>query len=100
MVPARGDVVQDCGVCVKGGVEEADGALAGVGTLLVDEGDDAAEHGGRCGSAVDQAEATIDRDDVVCAVGGDVGVAAHGLRIIVLRRGVGRLVVGEVGGYG
>ena len=47
MVPAGGDVVQDRGVGVQGRVEEADGSFAGVGTLLVDEGDDAAECGGR-----------------------------------------------------
>ena len=47
LVPTRGDVVQDRGVGVQGRVEEADGTLAGVGALLVDEGDDAAECGRR-----------------------------------------------------
>ncbi len=100
MVSARGDVVQDARVGVEGRVNEADGTFSGIGTLLVDEGDDAAECGGRCGGAIDQAQAAVDGDDVVCAVSGDVGVAADGLRVVVLGGGVGWLVVGEVGGDG
>ena len=43
MVPARCDVVQDRGVGIQGRVDETDGSLAGIGALLVDECDDAAE---------------------------------------------------------
>ena len=100
MVPTRGDVVEDAWIRVEGRVDEADGSLAGIGPLFVDEGDDAAKgrRGRRC--AVDQAETAVDRDDIVCAVGRHVGVASCGLRIVVLSRGVGRLVICKIGGNG
>lgn len=100
MVPARRDVVEDGGVGVEGGVDEADGGLAAVDALLVDEGDDAAERGGGGRGAVDEAEAAVDGDDVVGAVGGDVRVAADGLRVVVLGGRVAGFVVGEVGFHG
>ena len=97
MVPARRDVVEDRGVGVERGVDEADGTLAGIDALLVDERDDAAECGRGGRGAVHEAEAAVDRDDVVGAVGGDVGVAAHGLRVVVLGCCVAGVVVGVVG---
>ena len=68
--------------------------------MLVDEGDDGTKRGRRSRGAVYQAERAVDRDDVVRAVGRDVGVASGRLRVVVLSRGVGRLVVREVGSHG
>ena len=100
LVPAGSDVVQDRRVSIQGWVDETDGSLAGIGTLLVDERDDAAECRRRCGGTVDQTETAIDCDDVVRAICGHIGVASRGLRVVVLSRGVGWLVVREVGGDG
>ena len=98
MVPTRGNVVEDAGVRVEGRVDEADGSLAGIGPLFVDEGDDAAKgrRGRRC--AIDQAETAVDGDNIVCTVGSHVRIASYGLRIVVLSRGVARLVICKVGG--
>lgn len=65
--------------------------------MLVDERDDATECRRRGRGAVDQADTAVDRDGIVRAVGGYVGVAAHSFRIVVLSRGIAGLVVGEVG---
>ena len=100
MVAARGDVVEDGRVGVERGVDETDGRFARVDALLVDERDDAAECGRGGRGAVDEAEAAVHRDDVVGAVGRDVRVAPHGLRVVVLRGGVAGFVVGEVGFHG
>lgn len=97
MVPTRGDVVEDRGVRIERRVDEADGCLSSIDTLLVDERDDAAESGRRGRGAINQADTAVDSDSIVCAVRGYVRVASHGLRVVVLRGGVGWLVVCEVG---
>ena len=78
LVPAAGDIVEGAGIGVDGGVDEADGALAGVGALLVDQRDDAAEGRARGRGPVDELQRAVDGDDVVGAVGGDVGEGADG----------------------
>ena len=100
MVPTGRDIVEDRRVGVQRGVDEADGGLSGIDALLVDERDDAAERGRRGRGAVDQAQAAVDGDDVVGAVGRHVRVATHRLRVVVLRRRVAGLVVGKVGFHG
>lgn len=97
MVSTRGDVVEDGGVRVQRRIDEADCCFSSVDTLLVDEGDDAAESRRRGRGAVDQADTAVNGDGIVGAVGGYVGVAAHGLGVVVLSRRVAGLVVREVG---
>ena len=100
MITTRGDIVEDGGIRVQGRVDEADGSLARIGPLFIDEGDDAAKGRRRGRGTVDQAETAVNGDDVIGAVGGHVGIASRGLRIVVLSGGVGRLVVRKVGGDG
>ena len=82
LVTTGSDVVEDPGVGICGRVDEADGALTDGKTLLIYERENAAQGGGRCGSAVDQAERAVNGDDIVCAVGRDVGVTASLLAVV------------------
>lgn len=80
VVLTRGDVVEDGGVggaeVVDDLVEEAQGVLAGLNALGVDEGDHTSEHGGAGGGAVSSSEVATDDEDVGVASDGDIGVAA------------------------
>lgn len=95
LVATAGDIVQHVRGGVEGRVDEADAALADVEAGLVDEGEDGADGGGGGGGAVDEGEGAVDGDDVVGAVGADVGVSAGFLGVVELSGGVWGRVVRE-----
>jgi hypothetical protein len=58
---------------------------------FIDQSDDRAEDRRGGARAVNESQGAVDGDDVVCAVGGEVGARPHGLGIIILRRRIARL---------
>ena len=99
VAPTR-DIIQCRRVGVQCRINEAHRALPRIRTLLVDQRDDPTHRrrGGRC--PINQRDCTVHSDGVVGAVGRDVRVPAHGLRVVVLRGRVRRFVVRVVSLHG
>ena len=63
-------------------VDESDGAFAEAQSHLIDDSDDGAESRRARRSAVDERKLPVDGDDVIGAVGGDVGDASCALGVV------------------
>ena len=99
VAPTR-DIIQCRGVGIQGRIDKAHRPLPSIRALFVDQGDDSTHRGRRGRCPIDQRDCIVHSDDVVGAVGGDVRVSAHGLRVVVLRGTVRGFVVRVVSLHG
>ncbi len=81
-------------------IEEPNGPLAKIQPRLIDKSDDSAKNRRRSRGAVYKRELAVDGDDVVRAVGRDVGEAARLLGVVEAIGAVGGRVVAEEGLHG
>lgn len=77
-------------------VQETYTPLSNVESRLIDKSDDGTQCRCRRRRSVDERPGSINRNDVVGTIGGDIGKAARGLRVVVLSGCVWREVVFEV----
>jgi hypothetical protein len=82
----RAHIIERARICINRRVDKPHAPFARRRSRLVDERDNRPKHRRRGAGAVDERQRAVDGDDVVGAISGDIGVAAHGLRIVVLRR--------------
>ena len=100
LIPPTRDIVKRARIRIHRRVDKAHHTLIRRNPLLIDQRNDRSKRWRRCRRPVDQRQRAVHGHDVVCAVGGHVGVAAHRLRVVVLRRGEAGLVGCVVAGYG
>lgn len=74
-IATSSNVVEHVRVGVQSGIDEADGALAGLHALAVDEAEQRRDGRGGAARAEDLGEVAVDDDAEPGAVGGDVGNA-------------------------
>ena len=97
LVASRCDVIQHARVGIKGRIQEAYSSLSGVNALLIDERDDGAESRRRGWGSVNGTQRSIDGNNVVRSVSGNIRIAADCLGVVVLCCSIAGLVVGEIG---
>lgn len=89
LIASGRDIIQRARIGIQRWVDEPNTALPDRQPRLIDQRQDTAHDGGASARAVHQAEGAVDGDDVVRAVGRDVGVAAGLLGVVELRGCVG-----------
>ena len=94
------DIVEDIRMRVQGRIDEPDGTFPKIESRLIDERDDGAKDGRRGRGAVDERELAVDGDDIVRAVGRNVGNAFRLLGVVEAVGAVRGRMVAEEGLHG